>query len=127
MDHDRLLKLIQTSWDTRDRPAAELLADELESAEVVPAERITGSIVTMNSRIMLRDEETGERREVSLVYPADSDPERGQISVLTPMGNALLGLSAGQTIDWPIPGGRQKRYRLTEVTDQPKDSGHQHL
>lgn len=127
MDHDRLLRLIQTWSDTRGRHAAELLADELERAEVVPAERITGSIVTMNSRVLFLDEETGEKREVSLVYPTDSDPDRGRISVLAPMGSALLGLSAGQTFDWPLPGGRQKRYRLAEVVYQPEEAGHRHL
>ena len=60
LDHERLQKLIQTWSDTRDRDAAEALADELERAEVVPAERIAGSVVTMNSRVVFRDEETGE-------------------------------------------------------------------
>ena len=123
LDHERLLKLIQTWSDTRDRDAAEALADELDRAEVVPAERIAGSVVTMNSRVVFRDEETGENREVSLVYPTDSDPERGRISVLSPVGSALLGLSVGQTIDWPLPRGRLKRIRVVEVVYQPEAAG----
>jgi regulator of nucleoside diphosphate kinase len=106
LDHERLQKLVHTWSGTRDRDAAEALADELDRAEVVPAERIADSVVTMNSRVVFQDEKTGESREVSLVYPMDSDPEQGRISVLSPVGSALLGLSVGQTIDWPLPRGR---------------------
>lgn len=128
MDQERLQRVIQTwSDDTRDRDAAEALADELDRAEVVSAERIAGSVVTMNSRVVFRDEETGESREVSLVYPVDSDPERGRISVLAPVGSALLGLSVGQTIDWPLPWGRLKRFRVVEVVYQPEEAGDLHL
>ena len=123
MDHARLQRVIQTWSDD----AAEALADELDRAEVVSAERIAGSMVTMNSRVVFRDEETGESREVSLVYAMDSDPERGRISVLAPVGSALLGLSVGQTIDWPLPGGRLKRFRVVEVVYQPEEAGHLHL
>jgi regulator of nucleoside diphosphate kinase len=126
-DHERLRKLIQVSRDTRDRDAAEALADELDRAQVVPAERITGNVVTMNSRVVFQDEETGESREVSVVYPGDSDPEQGRISVLAPVGAALLGLSVGQTIDWPLPQGRLKRCRVVEVVYQPEAAGHPHL
>jgi regulator of nucleoside diphosphate kinase len=126
MDHERLRNLIQGSRHTRDRDAAEALADELDRAEVVPAERIAGNVVTMNSRVVFQDEETGDSREVSVVYPEDSDPEQGRISVLA-VGAALLGLSVGQTIDWPLPRGRLKRYRVVEVMYQPEAAGHLHL
>ena len=119
-DYERLKGLIPLSRNARDRDAAEALADELERAEVVPAERIAGNVVTMNSRVVFRDEETGENREVLLVYPEDSDPEHGQISIFAPVGTALLGLSVGQTIDWPLPLGRLKRYRVIEVSYQPE-------
>jgi regulator of nucleoside diphosphate kinase len=122
-DHERLRKLIQANRDTRDRDAAEALADELDRAEVVPAARIADTVVTMNSRVVFRDEETGESREISLVYPRDSDPERGRISVLAPVGAALLGLSVGQTIDWPLPRGRLKRCRVVSVLYQPEAAG----
>ena len=127
MDYQRLRKLIQIARDTRDRDAAEALADELDRAEVVPVERIAGNVVTMNSRVAFRDEETGESRDVSVVYPEDSDPARGRISVLAPVGAALLGLSVGQTIDWQLPHGRLKRYRVVEVVYQPEAVGHLHL
>lgn len=126
-DRDRLQRLVETWSNTRDRDAADALADELDRAEVVLAESVAGTLVTMNSRVVFRDEETGETREVSLVYPSESDPDRGRISVLSPVGSALLGLSVGQTIDWPLPRGQLKRIRVVEVVYQPEAAGDLHL
>jgi regulator of nucleoside diphosphate kinase len=122
-----LQRLVETWSNTRDRDAADALADELDRAEVVLAESVAGTLVTMNSRVVFRDEETGETREVSLVYPSESDPDRGRISVLSPVGSALLGLSVGQTIDWPLPRGQLKRIRVVEVVYQPEAAGDLHL
>jgi regulator of nucleoside diphosphate kinase len=127
LDYDRLRKLIETRLDARDRDAVSALSDELDRTEVVPAESVTGTLVTMNSRVVFRDEETGETREVSLVYPGESDLERGRISVLAPVGSALLGLSVGQTIDWPLPRGQLKRIRVVKVVYQPEAAGDSHL
>src|SRR5512146_2152232 len=114
MDRDRLRKLIQTSRDARDLEAARALADELDRALIVSPEGVADNVVTMNSRVVFEDESTGENREVSLVYPQESDPTQGRISVFAPVGTALLGLSAGQTIDWPLPHGQLKRYRVVK-------------
>lgn len=127
IDHERLQRLVDTSTGARDRDAADALADELDRAEVVPPERIAGNVVTMNSRVVFEDQKTGERREISLVYPQDSDPEKGRVSVLAPIGSALLGLSVGQTIDWPLPRGQVRRLRLVEVLYQPEEAGDLHL
>ena len=78
LDHERLRKLVQTWSDTRDRDAAEALADELERADVVPAERIAYSVVTMNSHVVFRDEETGESWEVSLSIRPTAIPSGGE-------------------------------------------------
>lgn len=126
-DLDRLRKVIAANRNSRDRDAAEALADELDRAQVVPAESIADTVVTMNSRVVFRNEETGESREMSLVYPARSDPGQGRISVLAPVGTALLGLSVGQTIDWPLPQGELKRYRVVAVLYQPEAAGDLHL
>lgn len=125
-DHERLLSLIDTS-SPRDADAADALADELDRAELVPAERIAGTVVTMHSRVVFEDQQTGARREVTLVYPHEASPERGHISVLAPIGSALLGLSVGQTIDWPVPRGEVKRLRIVEIVYQPEDAGDMHL
>lgn len=122
-DYARLRALARARMTSRDRDAAEALADELDRAEVVPPERIAGNIVTMNSRIVFRDEDTGESREVSLVYPEDSNPSEGRLSILAPVGTALLGLAVGQTIDWPLPNRQVRRYRLLEILYQPEASG----
>lgn len=126
-DYQRLSALIDARLDTRDHEAAEALAEELERAEVVPAERISSDVVTMNSRVVFEDRQTGERREVSLVYPQESDVGRARVSVLAPIGTALLGLAVGQTIEWPLPGGQLKRLRIVEVVYQPEEAGHLHL
>lgn len=125
-DFQRLSALIDARLDTRDQEAAETLAEELERAEIVPPERISGDVVTMSSRVVFEDQQSGERREVSLVYPQDSDVERGRVSVLAPIGTALLGLAVGQTIAWPLPGGQVKRLRIVEVAYQPEEAGHAH-
>jgi len=127
VDHQRLRTVIDGSLGTRDQDAAEALADELDRAEVVEPERVAGNVVTMNSRVVFDDLETGEAREVSLVYPRESDAEQGRISVLAPVGSALLGLAVGQTIDWPLPRGRVKRLRIAKVVYQPEEAGHFHL
>ncbi len=126
-DHERLSALIDSWLGTRDEEAAEALAEELERAEIVPVEQIAGNVVTMNSRVLFEDSQSAERREVSLVYPQDSDASRGRISVLAPIGTALLGLAVGQTIEWPLPGGQRKQLRIVEVIYQPEQAGHFHL
>ena len=126
-DHERLQRLIEAWSDNRDADATEALAEELDRAEVVPAERIAGNVATMNSRVVFEDQRTAERREVWLVYPHQSDVERGRISVLAPIGSALLGLAVGQAIDWPLPGGQVKRLRIVEVVYQPEQAGDFHL
>jgi len=126
-DYERLRSLIETWRDTRDAAAAQALSDELDRAEVVPPEQIAGNVVTMNSRVVFEDQQTAARRAVWLVYPLESDIERSQISILAPIGSALLGLAVGQTIDWPLPGGHAKRLRIVEVVYQPEQAGHFHL
>lgn len=126
-DHERLRRVVDAYSGTRDRDATEALSDELDRAELVAPEQIAGNVVTMNSRVVFRDDETGDAREVALVYPQESNPDAGRISVLAPIGSALLGLSLGQTIDWPIPSGKLKRLRAVRILYQPEEAGHLHL
>lgn len=81
------------------------LAEELDRATVIPAERMPGNVVRMHSRVTYLDEHSGERREVELVFPDEVDLASGKISVLAPVGSALLGLQEGQTIEWLFPDG----------------------
>lgn len=96
------------------------LAEELERAIVVPSDRIPENTVTMNSRIIYSDESTGTTREVELVYPDEAAPMAGRISVLAPVGCALLGLSVGQSIDWNFPNGEVHRLKVERVLFQPQ-------
>ncbi len=95
------------------------LSDELDRAIVVPPERMPSDVVTMHSRCIYVDESTGARREVELVYPDEADPAAGKISVLAPIGSALLGLAAGHSIDWELPGRKIHRITVERVLYQP--------
>lgn len=117
-DLDRLLKLVEVPGNRW-----EMLERELVRATVVPRENIPADVVTMNSRVVFENETTGERREVTLVYPGNSDIDAGKISVLVPVGTALLGLRVGQSIDWELPGGEKQRFRIVKVPFQPEAAG----
>ncbi len=80
----------------------------------------------MNSRVRLRDLFTGEERLCALVFPSDSNIERHKISVLAPIGMAMLGYRVGDTIQWEVPEG-VKRLRIDETLYQPEAAGHYHL
>lgn len=98
------------------------LEGELVRAVVVLPTEIPRDVVTMNSRVVFENETTGERREVTLVYPGEADIDAGKISILVPVGTALLGLRVGQSIDWELPSGEKQRYRVIEVPYQPEST-----
>lgn len=100
------------------QPAPSLRA-ELERAIVVAREAMPADVVTMYSIVRYRDEHARTSREVQIVYPEEADVALGKISVLAPVGAALLGLAAGQAIDWTFPGGEIRRLRVEEVLAQP--------
>jgi regulator of nucleoside diphosphate kinase len=97
----------------------ERLEHEIARADVREPSAIPADVVTMNSVVACRDGDNGEARELRLVYPRDADASRGHISVLAPVGAALLGLSVGQSIDWPLPGGRVTRLTVSAIVSQP--------
>ena len=101
----------------------EPLAAELRNADLVEEHRVPRDVVTMRSRVRFEDTSTGETRDVTIVFPQDADVAEGRISVLAPIGTALLGLSAGQTIDWPFPDGSRRSLRVIEVLFQPEAEG----
>lgn len=107
-------------------PAALALMDELNRAEVRSPEQIPADVVTMHSRVECEDVASGEEHVLTLVYPSEADVERGRVSVLAPVGTALLGLSVGQSIDWQAPGGRALRLRVKSVRYQPEAAGKFH-
>lgn len=129
-DMQRLRSLIAPSHpamrgDDRDRPYLTLLKAELDRAVVVAPDEIPPDIVTMNSRIRLRD---GRRTWImSLAFPEDADPEEGRISVLAPLGAAILGCRVGQNVSFRVPGGAERSCDILSVLYQPEAAGHLHL
>lgn len=118
VDFVRLSKLL----DDAGEPVARL-AEELMRATVVPRDEVPANVATMNSVVVYEDEVTGVRRSVRLVYPGQANASEGAVSVLAPVGCALLGLSVGQSIEWDVPSAR-RRFRVVEVSYQPEASGH---
>ena len=100
------------------------LRSELERAEVREPAQMPADVVTMNSTVTF-EEGSGERITLSLVYPGAAG-KPGTVSVLAPVGSALLGLARGQEIDWPMPGGQVRRLRVMEIDYQPEAAGHLH-
>ena len=107
----------------RQLPAAIALGEELARANVVEPADMPGNVVSMNSRVTCLDENTGESHELTLVYPQDADADAGKVSVLAPVGSALLGLSTGQHIDWAMSGNRTLRLKVTAIRYQPEAAG----
>jgi regulator of nucleoside diphosphate kinase len=127
IDHDRLSDLIKTGTGSeKDQPHLRELRQELEKARVVDPRDIPGDVVTMNSRVRLKDLETDDEVIYTLVYPKDADVEEGKISVLAPIGTAILGYRAGATISWKVPAGLRKLL-IEEILYQPEAAGDFHL
>jgi regulator of nucleoside diphosphate kinase len=124
-DAERLERLLD-SVDEADFPGKADLESELSRAIVVDAKDIPPKVVTMRSTVRFRIESSSEERCLTLVYPSDVDESGRTISILAPVGSALLGLSEGDEIDWPKPGGGTLRVRIEEVTYQPERAGEYH-
>lgn len=114
-DRARLLRLVASAGGNG---VAEQLEFELERATVVPRSDVEPDVVVMESELEYEDVATGHRRHLRLVYPHDSDMTAGRVSVLAPLGCALLGLRVGQEIDWRMPGG-PRTLRVLSVGRSP--------
>jgi regulator of nucleoside diphosphate kinase len=112
-DYDRLALLAAAAAD-RNAAAGELLR-ELDRASVLPPSQLAPDVITMNSDAEYRDEETGRVHRVRLVYPGEADISRHYISVLTPIGAALIGLRKGQSIPWRTPSGEDRSLTVLAV------------
>ena len=125
LDFDRLEALLDSMPANAFAGRAELQA-ELERAEIVAPDQVPPDVVTMNSTVRFTIAETGETFRLTLVYPKDVGGDAGRISVLAPVGSALLGLSVGDEMQWPRPGGGVSTVRVDEVVYQPERSGELH-
>jgi len=98
------------------------LGHELERAKVVEPHKVPADVITMNSTARVRDLDNDETCEYTLVYPERADVDENRISVLSPVGTALIGYRVGDTIEWPIPAGKV-RLKVEEVVYQPEREG----
>jgi regulator of nucleoside diphosphate kinase len=104
---------------------ADGLRSELDRARIVEPAEIPADVVTMNSTVRFTDEDSGKEFERTLCYPEEATGGADKVSILAPLGSALLGLSVGQRIDWPVPGGRMARIRILDVVAKPGRAGAQ--
>ncbi len=123
-DKDRLDELIDVAETFGEHPHDGLrsLRQELDRATIVSPEEVPPDVVTMNSRVILRNADTSEERTLTVVFPKDADLAAGSISVLAPVGTAILGYRQGAVVEWPVPAGAT-RFRIEEILYQPEASG----
>lgn len=116
LDHVRLSKLIDG------KPLPEL-EDLLDSSDVVQSREVAPDVITMYSQVSIIDAYSGRRQELTLCYPRDAAPAAGFVSVLSPVGTGLLGLRAGATAKWQMPGGDEGGAQVAEILFQPEAHG----
>ncbi|MCC5829163.1 MAG: nucleoside diphosphate kinase regulator [Phycisphaeraceae bacterium] len=123
-DLDRLRQLIHHTRELRTENDEYLraLEQELGQAQIVKADAVPPDVVTMNSTAVVRAEGSRRAQTWTVVYPEDADMDEGRISVLEPLGTALLGYRAGDSLEWDVPAGR-RRYEITKVIHQPEAAG----
>ena len=123
-DLQRIKALLDTVAidERRERNHLTALERELQRATVVLSEDVPADAVTMNSTVRLLDLDSGRTVEYTIVYPSDADASEGRISVLAPIGTALLGYRTGSEIAWKVPSG-VRRFRIEEILFQPEAAG----
>ncbi len=118
-DFEALERLLD-SPAVRAMPGLEALQQELDRAQVVDPADMPADVITMNSTARFMDELSGAEHRLTLVYPRDAAGGPERVSILAPVGSALLGLAVGQSIEWQVPGGRQLRLKVLEIIHQPE-------
>ncbi|WP_018478183.1 nucleoside diphosphate kinase regulator [Pontibacter roseus] len=127
LDYKRLVDLIQLQRQGAGAPAnIGKLGEELKRAKRVASEEIPADVVTMNSRVLLRDLQSGKEMEITLVYPKEADVNARKISIFAPVGTAILGCREGDEVEWPVPSGTI-HYKIEKVTFQPESAGNYNL
>jgi regulator of nucleoside diphosphate kinase len=111
----RRLNALMDAADRAPAPVLDFLSQELSRAEIVPDEECAPSVVRVGSLVSYRDGTNGRYRTVRLVWPLEADVTRDRISVLSPVGAALLGMSPGQSITWPGPDGQPRTLTVMAV------------
>lgn len=107
-DHENLRLRLSMFTDPRSRRLTEKLRREVERAVVVPAHAIAATVIQIGSQVTLVDLDNGERESYTLTLPEQADPAAGRLSVLAPLGTAIIGFSAQDEIAWEMPGGTRR-------------------
>ena len=123
-DKTRLDELIAVAdeFGNHRRNDLQALASELQRADIVSPADVPPDLVTMNSQIVVYDMDTREKMTYRLVFPSDANIDEGSISVLAPIGTAILGYSKGDVVEWPVPAG-MRRIRIEKIIYQPEAAG----
>ncbi|HXK61878.1 MAG TPA: nucleoside diphosphate kinase regulator [Acidobacteriota bacterium] len=119
-----LRRTIEARRDSMSADAAnlEMLEEELDRAEIVPADNLPPDVVTMQSRVRLTDLDSGKALTYQLVFPNQADIRKGRLSVLAPIGTALLGYRVGDIIEWSTPGG-ERRLKVEAIIERAEANG----
>ena len=127
-DKMRLTELVQvaTEFGRQDKEYLSVLEGELDRSKVLPSKDVPKDVVTMNSRVRVRDLDSEKETTYSLVFPRDADISENKISILAPLGSALLGYRVADVIEWQAPAGL-RRIRIEEILYQPEAAGDYHL
>src|SRR5580765_3294437 len=127
-DYQRLSGLIEVTRERNgvDREYLSKLEAELDRAEIVDPKQISADVITMRSKVRLKDLVSGEANTYSLVFPREANFSDGKISILAPIGTAILGYKQGDTIEWPVPSGVRK-LKVDKVLYQPEAEGNYEL
>jgi len=120
-DHGRLSGLLR-GIPSGDQRHFQDLRRELGRAQLVEPADIPADVVTMESTIQLRELDTDDRWTFTLAYPEDADIRENRISILSPVGTAIIGCRVGDVVDWPVPSGTV-RIEIEEVSYQPEAAG----
>ena len=127
-DFQHLQELLKVAKEFKYQDPDDLkkLGQELERATIVDSRDVPPDVVTMNSKVELLDLDTNEKMTFTLVFPNDADINQGKISILAPIGTAILGYRVGNTVIWRVPAG-QRRINIQKILYQPEASGDYHL
>lgn len=124
LDHVRLLNLLRRDARSDGSPAhLRAIEDVLDASALVSSREVAPDVVTMYSQVLLQDVQTSQRNTLTLCYPADAEPALGFVSVLSPVGSALLGLQVGSVARWRTPSGDEKAAEILAILFQPESSG----
>jgi regulator of nucleoside diphosphate kinase len=127
-DLERLTKLIEDVQDSdpQDKDYLAELQKELDDAEIVASGDIPKEVITMNSQVCLLDQDTQKEEMLTLVFPQEANISQGKISVLAPIGTAMLGYRVGEVFRWKVPAGERK-LKVKKILYQPEAAGDYHL